>query len=664
MKFLLPILTLALLSLPATAVTASAPSCSFSNSLIGGSEATCTNPNTARPTIMCVTLDGTTPASNGHGTACTGTSWALSPVAAGGQAYPGYFSINHSLTVKIIAGASGDTDSTVVSYTPSVPAASVLAPSFGWQCGPGNANNCQNTYWPSSPAAPDTFRLWDTKTSWSELVPDSTCLTASSNTCDWSILNDYLTQLYNHPYNSAARFAILTNGWVPCWAAGQPDNCGSGNAPHGTNLIPTDLSASGSPSFNLFMKTFVQYCVPSTTICVKDLVKGYEEWNEWNTGTYWTNCDSSGCATDLYEMWAPAAQIVRANVPNAVLIAPSVTPINSNYLTYFSNWLSAEENAKGRISDVASWHLYLTNLSPPPFSNTPETQWPAVAPGIISAQNQVPGWNAAPFADTETNFHGNNTVVPTYSYACYSPLSPGDYSTLDCEGQVLRWQILHSSNGTASLDWYWGNSTIGHGYPTNDPVYATAYENAQQYMIGGKFTQPAAQLPGSAIWTAPFTEANGTVALWVWQPCSYDSPSCDFGTSYKVLANYTDYRNPADGTITTVTPGNYITVGVMPLLLEQGIAAAPTYNPTAGTYSGPQMITLSTASSGAIICANTTGSPHTNGSTGCQSGSTLVTGPFQVGNTKTKTTTTIYAVAGGTGYNDSSVSSATYVINP
>jgi hypothetical protein len=57
-----------------------------------------------------------------------------------------------------------------------------------------------------------------------------------------------------------------------------------------------------------------------------------------------------------------------------------------------------------------------------------------------------------------------------------------------------------------------------------------------------------------------------------------------------------------------------------------GQAAVPMFSPAAGTYSGSQSITLSSASSGAVICYNTTGSPATNGSTSCATG-TLYTGP-------------------------------------
>jgi len=80
-------------------------------------------------------------------------------------------------------------------------------------------------------------------------------------------------------------------------------------------------------------------------------------------------------------------------------------------------------------------------------------------------------------------------------------------------------------------------------------------------------------------------------------------------------------------------------------------AATPTFSPSSGTP--PQTVTIS-ASSGSVICYNTSGSPATNGTTGCTTG-TLYTGTVSV-----STAETLYAVAGGTGYKDSTVGSATY----
>jgi hypothetical protein len=85
-------------------------------------------------------------------------------------------------------------------------------------------------------------------------------------------------------------------------------------------------------------------------------------------------------------------------------------------------------------------------------------------------------------------------------------------------------------------------------------------------------------------------------------------------------------------------------------------AVTPTFSPVAGTYGSAQNVAISTTSTGAIICWNTTGAPATNGTTGCTTG-TKYTGAISVNGTET-----IYAVAGGTGYSDSPVGSATYTL--
>jgi len=85
-------------------------------------------------------------------------------------------------------------------------------------------------------------------------------------------------------------------------------------------------------------------------------------------------------------------------------------------------------------------------------------------------------------------------------------------------------------------------------------------------------------------------------------------------------------------------------------------ASTPTFSPVAGTYTSTQNVTISTSSSGAVICYNTTGSPATNSSTGCTTG-TLYSGPVTVSSNET-----LYAVAGGAEYGDSPVGSASYVI--
>jgi hypothetical protein len=96
-------------------------------------------------------------------------------------------------------------------------------------------------------------------------------------------------------------------------------------------------------------------------------------------------------------------------------------------------------------------------------------------------------------------------------------------------------------------------------------------------------------------------------------------------------------------------------VAIVYLGAPMTFAATPAFLPVAGTYVGTQSVTIS-CSTGPVACYNTTGSPATNGTTGCTTGtlySTAVT---------VSTSETLYAACGGTNYLDTPASSV-YTIN-
>jgi hypothetical protein len=80
-------------------------------------------------------------------------------------------------------------------------------------------------------------------------------------------------------------------------------------------------------------------------------------------------------------------------------------------------------------------------------------------------------------------------------------------------------------------------------------------------------------------------------------------------------------------------------------------AATPTFSPAAGTYTSPQMVTISDATPGATIFFTTDGTTPTTSST-------KFTAAIQV-----NVTETIKAIAAATGSSNSAVATATYVIN-
>jgi hypothetical protein len=413
----------------------------------------------------------------------------------------------------------------------TVPTSSIAPSSFGFQCGLG-LTNCGGPggtiVWPQTQAQPKFLRLHDAGTSWSEL-------STGSGAYGWAKLDNWLDVIAKQqPLRVIEVFS-----WVPCWDA--PTCEGLTVAPTGTNTPPYDLTTTGSRAFNDFVTQFVLHCSPAGN-CVgncppgkacasTNLIRYYEMWNEWNTHIRWT-----GTINQLYQMLAPAVPIIRANVKNAFILTPSTT---SGDVEDFQAWLNLE-TANGRLSDAVDWHDYLSG-------NTPEEEWSQHGAIYLSNMISLPAWKNTPWADTETNFD-------TQTYAC-----PPTFGAQDCAGQIVRWQLLHASNGAANLNWYKWNQTIEKNSQSQ-----TAYLYMMQYLLGGKFGGPCTFTAGGSAttWTCNFTESGGAkAALWVWTPS-------ESGTSFVVPSGFVDYLD-LTGAKTIVAAGSAITIGPMPIMLEK-----------------------------------------------------------------------------------------------
>ena len=577
---------------------AEAPTVTFSAGLLGGMEAVVSNSNSDL-TVSCITLDGSAPATNGDGQTCAHGFASLSAIHGGG-----YFSLTQSTTVKIVAGIEGGIDSSPGSYPVTVPQQTITATHFGFQCGAQAdcAGSGGTITWPSYSALPELIRLHDSRTAWPWVqyvgtatasgsvltwvsgtqfitgtswvgqsvayngatymimaVNSATQMTVSPSigtqanpllftATNWTYVDDYVDAIAAH----AGTVGMETFTLFPCGAAPATTHCGiNANFPNGTSTPPADFTvATGSPSYNAFVSALVNHQTVGGHN-VKDYVKVWELQNEWDLPVHLNDCGGmTACGMLLYQMLVPIAAIIRANVPNAVILAPSATAASSSYQSDYSGWLNFE-NAQGRISDFPNWHLYLAAGGN--TTNTPEVQWAtyvSAAGTLLPIQQATTGWNLTGWADTETDFLGNTFVCPT----------PAQYTEADCAGQIARWQILHDSNGSVNLDWYKFNSVIANG-PTTPVSYATVYQNLQTLLIGGYFRAPAGSDGNTpATWTAPFMESNSHPALWVWT----DSEA---GKTYTVPNGYSDYRD-LNGETTVVTGGQSMSITTAPVMLE------------------------------------------------------------------------------------------------
>jgi hypothetical protein len=455
---------------------------------------------------------------------------------------------NTLIVVKVPAGATtgnvvvtvGDAGSNAVSFNiVSLPPNSITVSFFGFQCGTG-PTNCPNQSgtktptWPSSQAQPGLLRLWDSQVSWSYL-------NTGLGSYNWAQLDGYLDDIAQ--FKPASVNYVF--GCVPSFATSGPLTTPGSCGPNGSATPPTDLGSNGSATFNQFVTDFVNHCSQNPpnpgTHCVKDLITGYELWNEANVGTgqaiRWT-----GTQLQLYQMVKPAVAIIKAASPNATIFTPSITAGGASWMTF---WIGTEVS-NGAISDVYNIHQYLNNKLPEDVLNVTATN--------LAPNTSTFGWTPKPWVMGETGY--DDIILP---YNCNAGNTNTPYTTNDCIGQMVRWNLLLFSEGGSGLYWYYWNTYIG-----SDSQYSTAYASMMQYLVGGKLGGPCAPLAGgpSTTWTCNFTEAGGTTALWVWT-------TSESGDTITVPSGYMDYRDLSGGPATTVSSGQSISITTMPIMLEQ-----------------------------------------------------------------------------------------------
>jgi hypothetical protein len=288
---------------------------------------------------------------------------------------------------------------------------------------------------------------------------------------------------------------------------------------------------------------------------------------------------------------------------------------------YVNSWSYTQNTPTGSPSYTA-WNANSTYSSPFGLTSSASPVY-SVAPGTYSGTQSV---------SITTSTTPNN-------YICYTLSStvPTLFPQTDNGGSIIpAWQastayVANLETVQSGVYYKWSGGTTGSTEPT--------------WPGSGSVTD------GSGTWTA---DPNGgcSAGTRYTGPISISSTSTLYamaGPNTPAFSN--SLTNPTGlGPPSTLVAGTYTIGGSSP-------AATPTFSPAAGTYVGTQSVTLSTSSGGAIMCYTTNGStPATNGTTGCTTG-TLFSGAISVAASET-----IKAVAGGTGYLDSSVGSAAYTI--
>lgn len=391
-----------------------------------------------------------------------------------------------------------------------------IAPTnLSFQCMYGN--DCgTNGKWITTASQPGTVRLWDSGTNWAVLNP-------GPGSYEWKNLDTWLDLIAEHQ----PRAVIYTFGHTPCWIA--DGRCTGYKWDNWSPRPPTDLTSSGSPSFNAFVEELTRHCSPAGH-CVKDHIQYWEMWNEANQTIYWT-----GTPSQLYNLFKPVIRIVRNNIPGAITSTP---PVCGGHTDWMAAWLHLE-NTKGRLSDYYGIHVYLRNLPP-------ETRINMVR-NMLATKN-AKGWTGTPWMNTETNFI--NTT-----YTCSTR-----FTVADCQGQLVRWHVLQlasqgaAGRGAFNISWYnW--PSIGSG------GYDTYYYTMMKWLTGATFTGTCTSR--RTVWTCPLKEASGATALIVWNAAgrSHYRPAPEY-IAYKY------FNGKYGGATKSISGGQATTIGVQPIMFE------------------------------------------------------------------------------------------------
>ena len=202
----------------------------------------------------------------------------------------------------------------------------------------------------------------------------------------------------------------------------------------------------------------------------------------------------------------------------------------------------------------------------------------------------------------------------------------------------------NNNNGWTNGDGY-GQVKFGRknnasvGYITTDDAYSGAVNKVEVTIDGltdSKINSIKLYTSGdNSTWTeaGSFTKATGTQSVSIASPAS--------NLYYKVEF---DCASGSSNGLITVSKVEYYIAGATPTCAE------PTFSPAAGAYTSAQNVTISTTTSGATIYYTTDGSDPTTSSSVYSSAITV------------SSNMTIKAMAAATGYDNSTIASASYII--
>ncbi len=308
--------------------------------------------------------------------------------------------------------------------------------------------------------------------------------------------------------------------------------------------------------------------------------------------------------------------------------------ITEDNVTYAVN---ATETVVSEISSVA-----ITDIATPVSNTALDAEASCVTEGVSSTTPQIT-WTPS---DSTAGYNTSYTASITLTAATGYEFTDSTTATVLGNNATI---ITKNTDGTL---------TVTYAFPATAKDKLTSITAPQAITVANGTAYDAMNLPATVnIVTEGNTASSAQVT---WDTTTPESGSYD----PSVL---TEQTVTLKGTVTCPDSidanGTALTTTITITISAAGIVGAPTANPTAGTYTENQSVTLTSSTRGATIYYTTDGSEPTI--TGGVTGGTTqqYTAPILVtGTVGQSITTTIKAIAVQNGMQDSSVETFTYTI--
>ena len=358
------------------------------------------------------------------------------------------------------------------------------------------------------------------------------------------------------------------------------------------------------------------------------VVQGNDGTNDWYYSKQIAGPETINKSAIASETYTPASIDL-----SACKIWLEITDSTKN-LTYA---VSATEATRSSISSVA-----ITDIETPAANTTLDTSASCATPGVSSTTPQITWTPSNSTAGYNTSYTASVTLTADTGYKFVDP------TTATINGNTAT-SVNKNTDGTL---------TVTYAFPATAKDKLVSITSPQAITVANGTAYDAMNLPATV---SIVTEGNTVSSA----PVTWDTTTPENG-SYDpaVLTQQTVTLN---GTVTCPDSidanGTALTTTITITISAAGIVGAPTANPTAGTYTENQSVTLTSSTGGATIYYTTDGSEPTI--TGGVTGGTTqqYTAPILVTGTLGQSiTTTIKAIAVQNGMQDSSVETFTYTI--